>query len=67
MIEFFELMIDKSDLVDLAAAIENGDRATARGALDRLLAAEISGDARSPQMLTEWIAQGRAAAAKGVR
>lgn len=64
MIENFSLDIDKNAVVDIAAAIENGDRATARCALDRLLGNEVrsKGDA-----LVEWIAQGRAAASRGVR
>lgn len=64
MIRTFWLDVDKNDVVDIAAAIENGDRATARMALDRLLGTETRGRGDA---LVEWIAQGRAAAAKAVR
>lgn len=66
MIECFELLIDKSDVIDLACAIECGDRAKAADALNRLLATEISEDNNAGLRLTEWIAQGRALAAKQV-
>lgn len=66
MKECFTLIVDKNDVVDLACAIERGDRATAADALNRLLSDEIGETANPGMRLVEWIAQGRALAAKQV-